>query len=43
MGNWMLRFPAKLDKVTAAKAKRDMERLLRAANSWDKPGRETIN
>lgn len=43
MGNWMLRFPAKLDKVTAAKAKRDIERLLRAANSWDKPGRETIN
>jgi hypothetical protein len=43
MGNWMLRFPAKLDKVTAAKAKRDMERLLRAANSWDKPGREAIN
>lgn len=43
MGNWMLRFPANLDKVTAAKAKRDIERLLRAANSWDKPGRETIN
>lgn len=43
MGNWMLRFPAKLDKVTAAKAKRDIERLLRAANSWDKPGRETTN
>ena len=43
MGNWMLRFPAKLDKVTAAKAKRDIERLLRAANSWDKPGREITN
>lgn len=43
MGNWMLRFPAKLEKVTAAKAKRDIERLLRAANSWDKPGRETTN
>ena len=43
MGNWMLRFPAKLDKTTAAKAKRDIERLLRAANSWDKPGRETTN
>ena len=38
-GNWMLRFPAKLDRVDAAKAKRDVERLLRAANSWDKPGR----
>jgi hypothetical protein len=43
MGNWMLRFPAKLDKATAPKAKRDIERLLRAANSWDKPGRVTIN
>lgn len=39
LGNWMLRFPAALDKVTAAKAKRDIERVLRAANSWDKAGR----
>lgn len=36
-GNWMLRWPAELD---AAKAKRDMERLLRAAASWDRAGRE---
>ena len=39
LGNWMLRFPAGLDKVMAAKAKRDIERVLRAANSWDKAGR----
>jgi hypothetical protein len=26
--------------VEAAKAKRDIERLLRAANSWDRPGRD---
>jgi hypothetical protein len=36
-GNWMLRWPVKLD---AAKAKRDLERLLRAASSWDRAGRE---
>jgi cytochrome oxidase Cu insertion factor (SCO1/SenC/PrrC family) len=39
-GNWMMRFPASLDLATAPKAKRDVERLLRASNSWDKPGRE---
>ena len=43
LGNWMLRFPDKLDRVMAAKAKRDIERVLRAANSWDKPGRQVIN
>jgi hypothetical protein len=37
LGNWMMRFPA---NVEAAKAKRDIERLLRAANSWDRPGRD---
>ena len=40
MGNWMLRFPAGLDLPAAAKAKRDIERLLRAANSWDQAGRQ---
>lgn len=40
MGNWMMRFPAGLDLTAAAKAKRDIERLLRASNSWDLPGRE---
>ena len=38
-GNWMMRFPARLDIAGAAKAKRDVERLLRAANAWDEPGR----
>jgi hypothetical protein len=37
MGHWMMRFPADID---AAKAKRDIERLLRAANSWDRAGRD---
>jgi hypothetical protein len=35
----MLRFPADLDVAGAAKAKRDLERLLRAANAWDEAGR----
>jgi hypothetical protein len=39
MGNWMLRFPVGLDVPAAAKVKRDLERLLRASNSWDKAGR----
>jgi hypothetical protein len=39
MGNWMMRFPAALDTATAAKAKRDLERLLRASASWDTAGR----
>lgn len=39
MGHLMMRFPAGLDRSTAGKAKKDMERLLRASNSWDQPGR----
>lgn len=39
MGNLMMRFPADMDAEAAAKAKRDLDRLLRAANSWDKEGR----
>lgn len=39
MGNWMMRFPAAMDASGAAKAKRDLERLLRASSSWDEPGR----
>jgi hypothetical protein len=39
MGNWMMRFPAGLDTGGAAKARRDLERLLRASASWDRPGR----
>jgi hypothetical protein len=41
MGNWMMRFPADLDMSSAAKAKRDLDRLLRASASWDQPGRES--
>ena len=39
MGEWMMRFPAQLNAEGALKAKRDMERLLRASASWDVPGR----
>jgi hypothetical protein len=39
LGNWMLRFPANMGKSDAAKAKKDLERLLRASSSWDQPGR----
>ncbi len=38
-GNWMMRFPANMDIASAAKAKRDLERLMRASASWDQPGR----
>lgn len=40
VGNWMLRWPAHLDAAGAAKARRDLERLLRASASWDQPGRK---
>jgi hypothetical protein len=36
MGQWMLRFPPDPDPQ---KAKRDLDRLLRASAAWDKPGR----
>ncbi len=39
LGNWMMRFPASMDAAGAAKAKRDLDRLLRASSSWDKEGR----
>jgi len=39
MGNTMMRFPSRLDSAAAAKAKRDMEHLLRASAAWDRPGR----
>lgn len=39
MGNWMMRLPPQLDAGGAAKAKRDIERLLRASSSWDNAGR----
>jgi hypothetical protein len=40
LGNLMMRFPASLDRGSAAQAKRDLDRLLRASAGWDKPGRE---
>jgi hypothetical protein len=39
MGRWMMRFPANLDREGAAKAKRDIERLMRASAGWDQAGR----
>jgi hypothetical protein len=35
----MMRFPAKLNTEGALKAKRDIERLLRASAGWDEAGR----
>lgn len=40
MGHWMMRFPPALDLASAGKAKRDLDRLLRASSSWDLPGRQ---
>lgn len=39
LGNWMMRFPARMDTAGAGHAKRDLDRLLRASSSWDEPGR----
>lgn len=39
MGNWMMRYPAGMDAKMAGKAKRDIDRLLRASSSWDNAGR----
>ena len=39
LGNLMLRFPANMDAAGAAKAKRDIDRVLRASSGWDKEGR----
>ncbi len=39
LGNLMMRFPANMDAQGAAKAKRDLDRLLRASSSWDQDGR----
>jgi len=38
-GDWMMRFPPHLTTEQAPKMRRDWERLLRAAASWDQPGR----
>lgn len=39
LGNTMMRLPAVFDISNSAKARRDLERLLRASVSWDGPGR----
>ena len=39
LGNTMMRLPAEFDLANSAKARRDLERLLRASVSWDGPGR----
>ena len=39
LGNTMMRMVANMDSAAAAKARRDLERLLRATASWDEPGR----
>jgi hypothetical protein len=39
MGNFMMRFPANMDVPGASKAKRDLDRLLKASSSWDNAGR----
>lgn len=41
LGNTMMRFPARFDSTQANKARRDLERLLRASAPWDSPGRPT--
>lgn len=42
LGNWMMRFPASLDASTASKARRDLDRLMRASASWDQAGRPQV-
>ncbi len=37
-GHWMMRMPAGLGMADAGKAKRDLDRLLRASASWDTAG-----
>ncbi|MBB3179638.1 hypothetical protein FHW64_004061 [Variovorax sp. Sphag1AA] len=39
MGHWMMRFPPRMDTAGASRAKRDLDRLMRASASWDEPGR----
>lgn len=39
IGNWMMRFPARLENEQFPKVKRDLERVMRASAFWDKAGR----
>ena len=38
LGRWMMRFPPELNIQSAAKAKSDLDRVLRASASWDHAG-----
>jgi hypothetical protein len=38
-GHWMMRFPPGQDTASAAKVRRDLERLMHGSAGWDKPGR----
>lgn len=40
LGNWMMRFPAGLTAENAPRVKRDLDRLMRAAQFWDRAGRD---
>jgi hypothetical protein len=40
MGHWMMRFPPTQDVASAAKVRKDLERLMRASAGWDKAGRQ---
>lgn len=40
LGNWMMRFPAGLTAENAPNVKRDLDRLMRAAQFWDRAGRD---
>ncbi len=39
LGNWMMRFPVAQDVEAAARAKGDIQRVLRASSAWDTAGR----
>ena len=39
MGHWMMRFPPVTDNASAARTRKDLERLMRASAGWDQPGR----
>jgi hypothetical protein len=40
MGHWMMRFPPGTDLASAARERKDLERLMRASAGWDQPGRQ---
>jgi hypothetical protein len=39
LGHWMMRFPPGTELSAAARARKDLERLMRASAGWDKAGR----